>query len=130
MVYMAAMKKIPQEMFEAAFVDGATEGKMFTKITIPLIMDNIKTQVTFWTLGCIGFFLWSRVFSVVPSDPTTITPSSYMFDQIFGGTVSANTVASPVNVGMGTAIGVVLCIVTVIAFAVINLVFSNENYEM
>lgn len=129
-VYMASMKKIPGELFEAAFMDGASEGKIFYKITLPLIRDNIKTQITFWTLGCIGFFLWSRVFSVVPSDPTTITPSSYMFDQIFGSAVNANTVAAPLNVGMGTAIGVILCIVTVIAFAIINLVFSKENYEM
>ena len=34
------------------------------------------------------------------------------------------------NVGMGAAIGVVLCIATVIAIAVINLVFPKEKYEI
>lgn len=131
LVYMAAMKKIPDDLFEAAFIDGATEGKIFFRITLPLIADNIKTQFTFWTIGCIGFFLWSRVFSVVPSDPTTITPASYMYDQLFGTSISSNTVAtSGTNVGMGAAIGVVLCLVTVIAMAVINLVFPKEKYEM
>lgn len=130
LVYMAAMKKIPDDLFEAAFIDGATEGQIFFRITMPLIMDNIRTQFTFWTIGCIGFFLWSRVFSVVPSDPTTITPSSYMYDQIFGTTISANAVASDTNVGMGAAIGVVLCLVTVAAMAVINLIFPKEKYEM
>jgi multiple sugar transport system permease protein/N-acetylglucosamine transport system permease protein len=130
LVYMAAMKKVPEELYEAAFIDGATEGKAFFKITLPLIMDNIKTQVTFWVIGCIGFFLWSRVFSVVPSDPTTITPASYMYDQIFGTSISANAVAGSTNVGMGAAIGVVLCIVTVIALAVINAAFPKEKYEI
>lgn len=130
LVYMAAIKKIPDDLFEAAFIDGATEGQIFFRITLPLIADNIKTQFTFWTIGCIGFFLWSRVFSVVPSDPSTITPASYMYDQIFGTSISTNTIASNTNVGMGAAIGVVLCIVTVIAMAVINLIFPKEKYEM
>ncbi len=130
LVYMAAMKKIPDDLYDAAFIDGATDGKAFFSVTLPLIMDNIKTQVTFWVIGCIGFFLWSRVFSVVPSDPTTITPASYMYDQIFGTSISTNAVAGNTNVGMGAAIGVVLCIVTVVALAVINLVFPKEKYEI
>ena len=52
LVYMAAMKKIPDDLFEAAFMDGATEGKIFFRITLPLIADNVKTQFTFWTIGC------------------------------------------------------------------------------
>ena len=74
LVYMAAMKKIPDDLFEAAFVDGATEGKIFFRITLPLIADNVKTQFTFWTIGCIGFFLWSRVFSVSRSTPRPSRP--------------------------------------------------------
>lgn len=130
LVYMAAMNKIPADLYEAAYIDGATDGQTFFKITLPLIMDNIKTQVTFWVIGCIGFFLWSKVFSVVPSDPTTIAPSSYMYDQIFGTSISANAIAGTTNVGIGAAIGVVLCIMTVIALAVINAVFPKEKYEI
>lgn len=112
-------------------VCGRRDGrKDFFRITLPLIADNVKTQFTFWTIGCIGFFLWSRVFSVVPSDPTTITPASYMYDQIFGTSISSNAVASGTNVGMGAAIGVVLCLITVAAMALINLIFPKEKYEM
>ena len=93
-------------------------------------MDNIRTQFSFCTIGCIVLFLWSRVVSVVPSDPTTITLASNMYDQIVGTTIRANAVASDTNVGMGAAIGVVLCLVTVAAMAVINLIFPKEKYEM
>ena len=41
LVYMAAMKKIPDDLFEAAFMDGATEGKIFFRITLPLIAPSI-----------------------------------------------------------------------------------------
>lgn len=128
-VYMAAMKKIPGELYEAAFADGATEGIVFFKITMPLIRDNIKTQITFWCLGSIGFFLWSRVFSVVPSDPNTITPASYMYDLIFGTSASANAMVSDPNVGLGTSVGVLLCLASIVVFGVINLVFRGDKYE-
>ncbi|MEG0396891.1 MAG: ABC transporter permease subunit [Oscillospiraceae bacterium] len=130
LIYMAAMKKIPADLYEAAFIDGATEGKTFFRVTLPLILDNIKTQMIFWIIGCVGFFLWSRVFSVVPADPTTITPSAYMYDQIFGSSIGNNTIATGTNVGMGAAIGVVLCLFTVAALAVVNIVFPNEKHEM
>lgn len=130
LVYMAALKKVPDDFYEAAYIDGATDSKTFFHITLPLIADNIKTQFTFWTIGCIGFFLWARVFSVVPSDPTTITPASYMYDQIFGTSISTNAAAGSTNVGLGASIGVVLCIVTVLALALINLIFPKEKYEM
>ena len=130
LMLLSGLQGINRQYYEAAQIDGAGRLRQFFRITLPLIADNIKTQFTFWTIGCIGFFLWSRVFSVVPSDPTTITPASYMYDQIFGTTIGANTVSSAMNVGMGAAIGVVLCLITVAAMAVINLIFPKEKYEM
>ena len=37
------MKKIPDDLFEAAFMDGATEGKIFFRITLPLIAPSIRS---------------------------------------------------------------------------------------
>ena len=53
-----------------------------------------------------------------------------MYDQIFGTSISSKAVASGTNVGMGAAIGVVLCLITVAAMALINLIFPKEKYEM
>ena len=82
--------------------------------------------------GSCSFVSATNLIKEVPaenSDPT-ITPASYMYDQIFGTSISSNAVASGTNVGMGAAIGVVLCLITVAAMALINLIFPKEKYEM
>lgn len=127
-IFMASMDKIPTELYEAAFIDGAKEGQAFFRITLPLIKDNIKTQVIFWGLGCIGFFLWSKVFSVNDGDPATLTPANYMYGLIFGNSARDVNVSDP-NVGLGTAVGVCLCLASVVVFAVVNWAFGKEKYE-
>jgi ABC-type sugar transport system permease subunit len=127
-IYIAAMGSIPKDLFEAAYMDGARESHTFFRITLPLIRDAIKTQIIFWGLGCVNFFLWSRVFSVNTIDPATVAPANYMYDLIFGS-ASANTVTPDPNVGLGTAVGICLCLASIILFAVVNLLFGKEKYE-
>jgi multiple sugar transport system permease protein len=52
-VFMAGLKGIPNELYEAATIDGATEMKKFRHITIPMI-----SPMTFFlsTMGIIGSF--------------------------------------------------------------------------
>ena len=131
LVYMAANKKIPDDLFEAAFVDGATEGKdFFSASPCRSSRTMLKRSSPSGPSAASASFCGPACSSVVPSDPTTITPASYMYDQIFGTSISSNAVASGTNVGMGAAIGVVLCLITVAAMALINLIFPKEKYEM
>ena len=127
LLMMAAMSKIPDELYEAAYIDGAKEGHVFLRITLPLIRANIKTIIQFWCLGCVTFFLWSRVFTV-NSDPATMTPANYMYTLIFGETSAGYNAVEP-NVGLGAAVGVSLCVAVVAIFALLDLAFGSENYE-
>lgn len=128
-IYMSAMEKIPADYYDFAGMEGATRLQMFWKITMPLLKDTTKTAVTFWGIGAINFFLWSRVFNVNPLDPTTIAPANYMFSMIFGGGSVGGASGSVLNVGGGCAIGVLLTICVVITFGVVNLICGNEKYE-
>ncbi len=126
---MAAMEKVPRELYESFELEGAGEWKIYTRLTLPLIRDTLKTAVIFWNLGCINFFLWSRVFSVNPLDPTTLTPANYMYGLIFGANIGGNSMASNLNVGLGAVVGVVLCLCAVMVFLVCDLLFGKEKYE-
>src|SRR5699024_7644426 len=46
-MYMASMAAIPEDLYEAASLDGATEIQMFFQVTLPLIWSNIRTTLTF-----------------------------------------------------------------------------------
>lgn len=128
-IYMSAMEKIPMDYYDYAGMEGAGRMQMFWKITMPLLRDTTKTAVTFWGIGAVNFFLWSRVFSANPIDPEVIVPANYMFTMVFGGGTAGSSNSSMLNVGGGCAIGVMLTCCVVIVFAVVNLLCGNEKYE-
>jgi len=46
LIYYAGLKNIPEELYEAARIDGATGIKIYTRITIPLLNPVIKVNFT------------------------------------------------------------------------------------
>ncbi|WP_418667656.1 carbohydrate ABC transporter permease [Allofournierella sp.] len=128
-IFMSAMEKIPQDLYDYAGMEGAGKLQMFWRITMPLLKDTTKTAVTFWGIGAVNFFLWSRVFSTNPLEPSTIVPANYMFGMVFGGSSSGASNASMLNVGGGCAMGVLLTLCVVLIFFVVNLICGNEKYE-
>lgn len=52
-IFLAGMQNIPGDVYEAAALDGATRGRMFRDITIPLLKPVISFVVT---IGLIGTF--------------------------------------------------------------------------
>ena len=55
-IQLAAMKSIPDSLFEAARIDGATTWQQFTKITYPLIKHVIKIDVVLIITGSLKYF--------------------------------------------------------------------------
>ena len=53
-MYMASMAAIPEDLYEAASLDGATEIQMFFQVTLPLIWSNIRTTLTFYIISTIN----------------------------------------------------------------------------
>lgn len=128
-IYQSAMDKIPDDYYDYAALEGASKFYMFRRITMPLLVDTTRTAVTFWAIGAINFFLWSRLFNVNPLDPSTIVPANLMFGWVFGNSGGGSGGSTPTNVGGGCAIGVVLTLSVVIVFALINNLGSKEHYE-
>ena len=131
LVYMAAMKNDPGRPVRGG-VCGRRDGRKDFFYASPCRSSRtmLKRSSPSGPSAASASFCGPACSALVPSDPTTITPASYMYDQIFGTSISSNAVASGTNVGMGAAIGVVLCLITVAAMALINLIFPKEKYEM
>ena len=126
---IAAMEKIPQDLYHCAHLEGASDLQVLFKITMPLMKDVMKTVVTFWCIGGVNFFLWAQIFSIAPNDPATVVPATYMYNMIFGSGIQGGQIESSLNVGSGTVVGIIMCVLTVIIFGVINLAFGKETYE-
>ncbi len=55
-LYLAALQTIPEELYEAAQVDGATRGQQFRFITLPLLRPMAFYAVTLTLIGNLNLF--------------------------------------------------------------------------
>lgn len=57
--YLVALNSVNPDVYEAAYVEGANQFKVFTRITVPLIMPYLTVQVVLFTIGNIQAFVGS-----------------------------------------------------------------------
>ncbi len=126
LIFSSGIEKIPQDYYDASYIDGAGRVRQFFRITCPLLKGVTRTNITMWTITSVGFFVWSQLFSTVTADTATITPMVYMYLQTFGG---GNTITER-NAGLGAAVGVILSLIVVAVFIVTNRVFKEDNIEL
>ena len=124
LIFISGIERIPQDLFEAATIDGATRIKQFFRITLPLLKGIIKTNITFWSTNTITFFLWSKMFSPVSTEASTIVPVVYLYDTVFGSTGNAER-----DAGAGAAVGVVLAIFVGAIYLITSKLLKDDDLE-
>ena len=124
LIYISGIEGIPKDLYEAATLDGANKVKQFTLITLPLLKGIIKTSITFWSINATTFFLWSKMFSPVQTEESTIVPVIYLYDIVFGGKGITQR-----DAGAGAAVGVVLTLLIIIVYGVMNLLLKKSDLE-
>jgi multiple sugar transport system permease protein len=109
LLLLAGLALVPDDLHEAAKVDGATTWQRFWRITIPLMKPAILVALLFRTLDAF------RIFDTI-----------YIFNQGAQGTESISmlnysTLLNRLNLGLGSAVSVLLFIlVALIAFVFIK----------
>jgi multiple sugar transport system permease protein len=106
LLLLAGLALVPDELHEAAKVDGASAWQRFWRITIPLIKPAILVAVLFRTLD--AFRVFDSVFILTNGANDTETVSILGFQQLI----------SRLNLGVGSAVSV-LIFITVIIIAVV-----------
>jgi len=125
MVFIGGIERIPEDIMEAATLDGAGPFKRFTKITLPLLKGTTRTVMTFWTIVAVQSFVWTKVFSPDTAESSTIVPLSYMYEILFGSLQSPE-----VDAGTGAAVGVLVAVIIMIITSIINRLFKTDDLEM
>jgi multiple sugar transport system permease protein len=116
LLLLAGLALVPDELHEAAKVDGATTMQRFWRITIPLMKPAILVALLFRTLDAF------RIFDTI-----------YIFNQGAQGTESVsmlnyNTLLNRLNLGLGSAVSVLLfLLVALIAFVFIKVLGAGAT---
>ena len=117
-IQLAAMRNIPQELYEAAQLDGASEWQQFKNITVPLIRPILKVDAVLIITGALKYYDLVAVMTNGGPNHATEVMSTYMYYEAF----------NVLMFGYSSAIGVVLLILCMSAVMLTNKVFKTENY--
>ncbi len=87
-IYLAALRNVPNELYEAANIDGASAWKQFTRITVPMISPAIFFTVIVNTIGALQVFdqVYTMYFGTMASGPASTAAlfyNIYLFQQAF-----------------------------------------------
>lgn len=116
LLFLAAMQSIPETLYEAARVDGASPISQFWHITLPMIRDTIVTGVVFLFIAGLKIFDQVWVIEQQQPRPASHTMATLMYAKIF----------NEYQVGYGTAIAVVLFL-CVLAFTLLTIRFYRKE---
>ncbi|MBE6713821.1 MAG: sugar ABC transporter permease [Ruminococcaceae bacterium] len=112
-MYMAAMGAVPKSLYEAAEVEGAGSLRRFFSVTLPSILPQLRTTLTFFVISNINIsFLLVRAMTGGGPDGASEVLLSYMYKQSYTNS----------SYGYGMAIGSSVFILSFAVCAAVNFI--------
>lgn len=116
-MYMSTMSQIPEQLYEAASLDGASKLNQFFDITLPLSWETVRTTLTFYVISNINI-AFQIVKALTGGNPNgaSMTLLNYQYDQAYSNS----------SYGYGLAIGVVVFLFSFILTAIIHRITKRD----
>jgi cellobiose transport system permease protein len=129
LIYLAAMQGIPEELYEAAAIDGAKAWKQFIHVTIPMLRPTIIFTVIVSTIGGLQLFTEPYLFEPLKQGATGgsarqyQTVVMYLYEKAFAGT--------QFNFGYAAAIGwglfLLIALISLVNFLIVSRIRTVES---
>ncbi|CAM3359528.1 carbohydrate ABC transporter permease [Occultella aeris] len=119
LIFLAAMQAVPQELYEAAIIDGAGRLRQFFSVTVPQLRPTIIFVIITATIGGLQIFDEPRLFDdqgLGGPSRNWMTVAMYMYDVGWG---------NQKNFGRAAAIAWLLFLI-IIVVAVVNFLVSRR----
>ncbi|WP_186578148.1 carbohydrate ABC transporter permease [Aquibacillus kalidii] len=117
-IYYAALKNVPEELVEAARIDGANPVQIAYKIKLPLIAGVFKVTIVLAIVGSLKYFDLIWVMTGGGPNGASEVMASYMYSEAF----------KSYNFGYGSAIGFALLVICLImTWFIRKLTAANDN---
>jgi multiple sugar transport system permease protein len=114
LLLLAGLALVPDELHEAAKVDGASAWQRFWRITVPLIKPAILVALLFRTLD--AFRIFDSVFILTAGQNNTETVSILGYNQLL----------NRLNLGLGSTVSVLIFVMVVIIAFIFVKVFGTS----
>jgi multiple sugar transport system permease protein len=117
LMFLAGLQNVPEELDEAASIDGASPRQRFFRITLPLLKPTLFLVLT---LGVIGTWqVFDQVYAMTSGGPqkTTLTPAYLIYREGFQNSA----------MGRAAAIAFVVLVIILVFTGVQRLVLRKER---
>ena len=116
MIYLAALMSVPNELYEACDIDGASFLRKHLTVTIPHIMPTIALVTTISAISAMKVF--AEIYVMTKGGPlnSSKTIVYYIYERAFEN----------LDLGYASALAVVLLVI-VMAFSLVNILFFEKN---
>lgn len=122
-IYLAGLQAIPEEIYEAAAIDGASGWARLRLVTIPLLAPSVTANILLSIVGSLQNYQLAYVLTGA-DNPATQLLSLAIFSQAFGGSTASGTFQSQ---GYAASISVVqFFVVGIISLAVLAYLRRRE----
>ncbi len=120
--FIAALSNVPEELYEAASIDGAGALRKFFCITVPMIAPVFQTIILLSLLGTLGVNEYIIVLTGGAPANSTRTVMSYLTTKFVPGFMEETTP----NLGYGCAIS----LMTTIIFGIVSVIYQKASKKM
>jgi raffinose/stachyose/melibiose transport system permease protein len=107
-IFLAGLQTVPDELIEAATIDGASRRQSFWHVTWPLITPSVNTNLILCVIGSLQ--AWQLFLVLTAYRPGTQVMGYVVYAQAFGQT-SGSTTANSFRQGYGAAASVILFVI-------------------
>lgn len=114
-IYLAALKNVPAQLYEAAQIDGANSIQRFLNVTLPLITSSIFFNVIMGIIGSFQVFTQAYVITQGGPADATLFYVLYLYRVAFEN----------LRMGYASALAWVLFLI-ILAFTLVQVVFSKR----
>jgi multiple sugar transport system permease protein len=108
LIYVAGLQGIPNEIREAAIVDGANAWTRFWRVTLPMLSPTVFFLIVINTINAFQVFAEPRVLTQGGPGDSSRTIVEYIYDTAFGG----------FEIGYASAIGLTLVALLIVLTAI------------
>jgi raffinose/stachyose/melibiose transport system permease protein len=119
LIYYAGLKGIPEQLYEAAMIDGATGLKLYTKITLPLLMPVMRICIVLVMISSMKQM--ETIYIMTDGGPGNVTQflANYLYRSAF----------KSYEFGYGSAISVLFVVACLIMTVIMNKLLRKDIGE-
>lgn len=121
LLLIASITSIPNSLYEAAEIDGASQWQQFLNVTLPLIWEQIKVCILSIVMSTLnGSFVMVAIMTKGGPDNSTQVMGHYLYQMGF----------EQYHMGYAAAIGVLILLISLITIVLLQLLMKREIVEV